>query len=369
MNKYILALLLAGITFQTRAQFSAADLDSAARNSNKTSIMYQRMTDEEYERLERERQEAYERERMEEERRLEQERQNALKPVDLFGKSIKIYAEINGDVLTTQDMQERVNIFVATTQIPVTKQNKKMVLERVLQSAVDEKIKIQEAEKNGINITPADLQTGLQNFASGNSMSVAELKEMLKSMQVNETVFTQQLKAEMAWARLIQQKIVPTVNVSGIEVKNAIEAANKNAGVEKFMVQELVISKKKAEGLSDLVQTLRQDPRFELYAIQFSESPTAQNGGNLGWVTHAQVADKIGQTLKKLKVGDVSDPILVGNDYYIIKLAQKYTPGVDKMPVPNEAETKMMLFNKKTEESAARYLKTLRNRAIVERKM
>ena len=86
-------------------------------------------------------------------RRAEEERKKALRPVNVFGKSLKIFAEVNGEILTSSDMQERLNAFVATTQIPVNAQNKEMIIEKVFEAAVDEKIKLQEAEKNGVKIS------------------------------------------------------------------------------------------------------------------------------------------------------------------------------------------------------------------------
>ena len=68
-----------------------------------------------------------------------------------------------------------------------------------------------------------------------------------------------------------------------------------------------------------------------------------------------------------MKEGEISEPISVGTDYYILKLAKKYTPGVDKMPVPSEKEISLMLENKKLEEVASKYMRDLRNKAVIER--
>ena len=43
----------------------------------------------------------------------------------------------------------------------------------------------------------------------------------------------------------------------------------------------VAISSKNAARASQLAATLKDDPRFEYYAFQFSESPTASNGGKL----------------------------------------------------------------------------------------
>ena len=374
--KYIVCMLAMVFFSNVSAQeLSSSDIDAAARSAKSGSVMFmQQQEPQDYERQRYEEEmraraqyEAEMRAR-EEAKRAEEERLRALRPVNLFGNTLKIYATVNGEVLTTRDMQKQANLFVATTQIPITEQNKKMVLERIFQGAVDEKLKTQEARKNNVNITPKELNEGIENFAKMNGLTVAQLQEMLNQTHVDSMVFAAQIKAEMAWARLVQMKAAQTVRVSKGDIKNAIAQITRDKNKQKFMASEIVIAKKDGKHIEVLVQNLRQDPRFELYAMQFSQSPTAKNGGNLGWVSAEQLPDQLLSKLKNMKEGEISDPISLGTDYYILKLNKKYTPGVDKMPVPSEKEISRMLENKKMEEVANKYLRDLRNKAVIERK-
>ena len=357
-------------------EVSASDLDAAARSAKSGSVMFmqsQEPQDFEKQRYEeqmraKERYEAEMRAREEAMKKAEEERLRALRPVNLFGNSLKIYATVNGEVITTKDMQKQANVFVATTQIPITAQNKKMVLEHVFQGAVDEKLKLQEAKKNNVQITPKELNEGIENFAKMNGLTLAQLQTMLNQTGVDSRVFAEQIKAEMAWGRLVQMKAAQTVRVSKGDIKNAIEQITRDKNKQKFMVSEIVIAKKDGQHIGVLVQNLREDPRFELYAMQFSQSPTAKSGGKLGWVSAEQLPEKLLSKLKNMKEGEVSDAISIGTDYYILKLNKKYTPGVDEMPVPSEKEISRMLENKKMEEVASKYLRDLRNKAVIERK-
>lgn len=374
--KYILLVAFLFSVNAVAQEISASDLDAAARSSKSGSVMFRRSDDtEDYQKRQYEEQmkarQLYEeqmRAREEAIKKAEQERLNALKPVNLFGNALKIYATVNGEVMTTKDMQKQANLFVATTQIPITSQNKKMVLERVFQGAVDEKLKMQEARANNIKITAKELTEGIENFAKINGLTVAQLQEMLNVTHVDSKVFAEQIKTEMAWGRLVQAKAAQTVRVSKSDIKSAIERMMRDQNKQKFMVSEIVIAKKDGEHIGVLVQNLREDPRFELYAMQFSQSPTAKGGGNLGWVSAEQLPEKLFNALKNMKEGEISNPILLGTDYYVLKLHKKYTPGVDKMPKPSEQEVARMLENKKIEEVANKYLRDLRNKAVVERK-
>ncbi len=370
--------LICGILLILSTESLAQENVSAAG----TSVMFQnpqssvlfRGREEEMRRQEEERRrQAYEEKmRQEEERyrqemakKAEEERKKALRPVNLFGSEIKIFAEVNGEIITSKDIQDRVNAFVATTQIPVTAQSKNMIIDKVLQSAIEEKIKLQEGQKNGIELSDKELEEGMKNFAQANGISLAKFRKMLKEAEVKESVFKSQLAAEMTWARLVQRKAAQEVKVTGREVSDAMAAVSKDVKMPKFMVSEIVISKKDGKHIADLVSNLRQDPRFELYAMQFSQSPSAPGGGRLGWINKGMLAKPLEQALEKMQEGEVSDAISLGSDYYILRLDKVYRPGIDKAPKVNEEEIRTMLKTKKTEELAAKYLKDIRNKAIV----
>lgn len=350
------------------------NIDALARSAKSDSVMFRQISPEEQ--MQRQAYEEEMRKRAEYEEQMRQKayeeemrrRAEALKPVNLFGNSLKIFAEVNGEIITSRDMQDRINAFVATTQIPVNAQTKSMVIEKVLQAAIDEKIKLQEALKNSVNITEEELDEGMRNFAKTNQVSLAQLKQMLKKAQVDENVFRSQMKAEMAWSRLVQKKAAQSVFVSNREIEDAIKSVKNDIKKHKFLVSEIVVPKNKAQGIENLVENLRQDPRFELYAMQFSESFSAKNGGRLGWINKGQLAMPLEKVLLTMKEGDISNPITLGKDVYILKLEKVYIPGVDKAPDMSESEIKNMLKSKKMEEVAEKYIRDLRNKAIINRR-
>ena len=372
------AISLFAIIFATFPIFAQTidsnDIDALARSSRSNSVMFRQVNPEEemqrraYEEEMKRRAEYEEQMRKKAYEEEMKRREEALRPVNLFGNSLKIFAEVNGEIITSRDMQDRVNAFVATTQIPVNSQTKNMIMEKVLQATIDEKIKLQEAKKNSIEISEQELDKGMINFAKANKVSVQQLKQMLKKAQVNEAVFRSQMKAEMVWARLVQKKAAQNVSVSNSEIKAGMDSVKKDIQKHKFMISEIVIPRAKAKGIEDLVENLRHDPRFELYAMQFSESPSSKNGGHIGWINKGQLAQPLEQVLLKMKEGDVSNPIYVGKDVYILRLEKVYVPGVDKAPDITEDEIRKMLENKKMEEVAEKYIRDLRNKAIINRK-
>lgn len=288
------------------------------------------------------------------------------KPTPYSG-NLRILASVNGDIITTEDINNRVRAFCMTTGIPYNEQTKLLIINKVMQNTIDEKLKIQDAEKNKIEISEREIDDAIKSFARSNKSSEAELKRAFKEHGVSETVFREQMKSDLAWVRLVRSK-TSNDTATEIEIQDALNATKKDMSKSKFMVSEIVIDRKNAKNIYDLSQTLRQDPRFEMYAAQFSQSPSASSGGRLGWINAGQLPEPLDKALSKMSPGQVSDPILYNNAYYILRVEQKFDPSKDKLPEPDAAEIAEMLAGQKTERFAARHLQELRQRAAIELK-
>lgn len=292
--------------------------------------------------------------------------QNIKKPTPYSG-NLRILASVNGDIITTEDINNRVRAFCMTTGIPYNEQTKLLIINKVMQNTIDEKLKLQDAEKNKIEISEQEIDDAVKSFANSNKSSVSQLRQAFKEHGVSETIFREQMKSDLAWVRLVRSKTANDT-VTEIEIQDALEATKKDMNKVKFMVSEIVIDRKNAKNIYDLSQTLRQDPRFEMYAAQFSQSPSASSGGRLGWISSGQLPEPLDKALSKMSQGQVSDPILYNDAYYILRVEQKFDPAKDNLPEPNTAEIAEMLAGQKTERFAARRLQELRQRAAIELK-
>ncbi len=280
--------------------------------------------------------------------------------------SVKIAALVNGEIISNQDVQNRINSFLMTTQIPLNPQTKGMIIQKVIHSAVDEKIKLQAAEKDGIKITEQDIDAAITNFEKSNKIPSGELKNILKNAKVTEKSFREQMKADLAWVRFLRNKLRLEGNITQSEIEKALKEAKEDLNTPKYQISEIFIKKENAKDIQDLVKNLRQDPRFELYAMKFSDSPSAAKGGNLGWVNQGKLPEKLEETVLGLKNGEISDAVLLNDGYYIIKLNQTFNPKKDKPSMPTEEEIKNYLTNQRMETLAQKYLQDLRQQAVIE---
>lgn len=290
-----------------------------------------------------------------------------LLPLSAFAQSVSIVATVNDEIISSSDIQKRINLFLMNTQIPLNDQTKELIVQRVINNTIDEKIKLKEAEKEGIIISPKDLDASIKQFEKANNLDEqGGLKKLLKDANVTMDVFESQMKADMAWSRLVRRKANASGPLTQKEIEETMEMAKKDLDTPKYFVSEIFIKKDNAKDLHLLVDNLRKDSRFELYAMQFSQSPTAFNGGNLGWTNFGRLPSVIEDKLKTMKEGEVSDPIPYGDGYYIVKLEKTFDPEVDNPQIPTEDEIKQFLESKRSDELNKKLLQDLRQKAVIE---
>ena len=82
---------------------------------------------------------------------------------------LKIAAVVNNEIISSQDIKNRLNLFLMTTQIPFNPQTQNMIYSRVLNNAIEEKIKLQAASKEDIKISPQELAQAIKDFEKSNN--------------------------------------------------------------------------------------------------------------------------------------------------------------------------------------------------------
>jgi peptidyl-prolyl cis-trans isomerase SurA len=83
------------------------------------------------------------------------------------------------------------------------------------------------------------------------------------------------------------------------------------------------------------VQQIKQGAPFQTVAGQFSQSPSAADGGDIGWVIEGQLADELDRALLGLRPGQIAGPIRAEGGYYVLLLRDRREPAgtkVDETP-------------------------------------
>ena len=248
----------------------------------------------------------------------------------VFGTAIpsvvKATAIVNGEVITQTDVQQRVQLLAIANGGQIPPEERERVSEQVLRNLIDEDLQIQAAKEDKIEIKKADVDKTVVRVAQNVKQTPDQLATLLLQNGSNIKSLRRQIEGELAWQRLQRDKIEDSVTVGDEEVKAVLAKLNASKGTEEYKVGEIYLSSTPAtqaqtlDNANKILAQLRNGASFAAYARQYSESSTASVGGDLGWVRPEQLPAALGDALRQMPNGAISNPISVGGGYSIIAI-------------------------------------------------
>lgn len=257
----------------------------------------------------------------------------------LSGDSQGIAAIVNDHVISSYDLDQRIKLVLLSSGIPKTPENISRIRGQVLRSLVDEHLQRQEAERLDIKVDQEEVDRAFERIAQRSNMSVDQISATLKQGGVSRSTLETQIRNDIAWNRVIQQQFGPLVTVGEGEVDEVMKRLEEESGEPRYLVSEILITfdnpqhaEEISAGTQRLVEQIRQGAPFEAVARQFSQSASAANGGDIGWVHKSQLPDAVGDVIAEMQPGMVSDPIRTLSGFYIVQLKAMQTgTGADPM--------------------------------------
>ena len=267
-----------------------------------------------------------------------------------------IAAIVNDKVISLFDVDQRVDLFFATSGIAKSPEMTERLRAQVLRSLVDEKLQLEEANRVEISIPDKDVEDRMKTLATEGKMTLDGIKKFLAEKNIETQSLEQQLRAELAWSQFVRRSFSVRVKVGDQEIEEQYKKAVRAVNQTRFLVSEILLnldsfsSEQQIAQLSgEIVKQLQSGVDFSAVARQFSIAPTASRGGQLGWITADQLDKRLASTVRQMKPGQVSSPIPTNAGLYIIALADKRAGGND--PSKNQFDVLSLTFAKDTKPS------------------
>jgi len=128
---------------------------------------------------------------------------------------------------------------------------------------------------------------------------------------------------------------------------------------------ELVSNEQAKKKIEDIRRRVAGGADFAVVAKESSDDDaTAALGGDLGWFAADAYGAKVGEVVKSLKAGEVSQPFQTTVGWHILKLAD--TRDTDKAGDMQRDEAKNMLFQRKAEDEYGSFLRQIRSEAFID---
>ena len=150
-------------------------------------------------------------------------------------------AVVNDEVISAQDLNERLQLVTLTSGITDSEQARARLAPQVLRSLIEETLQLQEAERLGITVEDAEIQQALANIAERNRMTVETMQRFFEQNGIDLATLLEQVRAQIAWVKVVNRQIVPRVTVTVDQLEMAVEDARRNEGEPEYLLSEIVL--------------------------------------------------------------------------------------------------------------------------------
>lgn len=271
---------------------------------------------------------------------------------------------VNGEPITNMDIEQRTKLNFLTTR-------KQMPRKEVLDELTNEKVKLKEAKRFGVDPSASDVDQAYGNMSQRMRLTPEQLTKTLEGQGVRPETLKARLKAEMVWGSLVRGRFKESLQVGEKDVENAAQQSGGSAQIEAFeyRMRPIVLivprgsasasidqRRKEAESLRERVQSCEQaDSYFK----------SMQNAAIREIVikTSADLPGPLREILDKTPVGHLTPPEVTKQGIEMVALCDRKPTKVD---TPKKREIREKMFSDKYEAKQKAYLAEIRKAAMIE---
>jgi len=271
---------------------------------------------------------------------------------------------VNGDPITNYDIEQRTKLNFLTT-------HKQMSRDEVVNELIDEKVKIKEAKKFGVDPTSTDIEQSYGSMASRMRITSDQLTKSLESQGIRPDTLKSRIKAEMVWTSLVRGRFKESLQVGEKDVAAAAQEGGEQAQVEAFeyKMQPIVLivpkgsapavielRRKEADALRERVQTCDEaNSYFKSMQNAAIREPVTR--------TSADIPGPLREVLDKTPIGHLTAPEITKQGVEMVALCGRKPTTIDS---PKKKEIRDKMYAQKYEAKSKAYLQEVRKAAMIE---
>lgn len=275
----------------------------------------------------------------------------------------QIVARVNGDPITAVELEQRIRLITVSTKKSPTRQE-------VLDELVNERLKLQTAQRYRLAITEAEVDTTLTGMASRMRTDTAGFAKALAGAGISVETMKRKIRADIAWQQIVRGKFQSALQVGEKDVRMAAESRNaeKTAQFNYTLHPILLIvardagdggienRRREAEGLRSRFQNCDEGLKFARALRDVAVRPPITRNS-------ADLSSKLREVLDSTAIGRLTPPDITPQGVELFALCSKKESG---SAAEAEGDIRNELFSKRFEAQGKRYLEELRRSARVE---
>jgi len=295
----------------------------------------------------------------------------------LLGAKIveRIIARVNNEIITQRKYDEEQDNLRrqlteqysgAELQAQFKEQSKNL-----LRDLIDQSLMVQKAKDLDINVE-TDVIKQLDDIRKKNNLSTLEdLETEIGKQGLNYEDFKDQIRRNLLMREVIGREVGSRIQLSHDDARKYYEAHKKEFQSPGLVhLGQILVSteKRKPEEAekraNDAFAELKAGQRFAEIAKKYSDGPSAEQGGDVGFMKEGSLAPDVAAMVAKLDLNEFSNPMQTKYGYIILKILERYSSGIPKF---EEVEPRVneVLYDQRMQPDLREYMKRLRKESYI----
>jgi peptidyl-prolyl cis-trans isomerase SurA len=276
-----------------------------------------------------------------------------------------IVVMVNGDPITDFDIEQRSKLDQLSTQKTPSRQE-------VINELIDDKVKIKEGKKYGVDPGVSDINQSYDGMAQRMRVTPDQLTKSLESKGIRPETLKNRMRAEMIWGSLVRGRFKEKLLVGERDVAEAVQAQTGDKlqveGTE-YKMQPIVLIVPRGSSAAFLETRKKEAEAFrarvgscEEANSLFRSTPNATIRDSVT-KTSAELPEPLRKVLDDTPIGHMTAPEMTKNGIEMVVLCSRKPTMID---TPKKREVREKMYQEKYEKTQKAYLDELRKAAMIE---
>ena len=277
----------------------------------------------------------------------------------------QIVVIVNGEPITALDVDQRSKLTqLSTHKVPPRQE--------VIDELINEKLKLRDAKKFGLEITASEVDTAYASMAGRMRFTADQLTQQLARSGVNVSTLKARIKADIAWAQIVRGRYQASLQIGEKDILSAMETKSDDTVGYDYTMRPILFlvptgspeafidgRKREAEALRGRFQGCEEGIAFAraLKDVAVREQVVRSS---------ADIPAELRKVLEGIEVGRLTPPEITKFGVEMFAICAKKESSADNSPGKRQAKESLMA--KRYEQRSKQYLQEIRRGAMLEYK-
>jgi len=296
----------------------------------------------------------------------------------------RVAAVVNNDVITLSEVEKRAAPELARidqeTSGAERGQKRAAAMKRTLDTMIDEKLVDNELKELKVTIGDKEVDAAIDEVKKSYNLNDEQLQQAVAREGYTIAEYREQMRKQIGRYKLISEKVRKNVKVSDADVQTEYDRMTRAEGEDyEVHVRHILIAVPRNASQAQVEQARRKaaavavearEPGvdFAELAKKRSEGSSSSDGGDLGFFKRGTMVPEFERVAFNLKTGEVSEPVRTQFGWHVLKLEEIRKLGMKPL-AEVRPEIEERLRRAQADRLTSQYMETLRNAAVVEKKI